>query len=231
MISLHKAECLFFAVMVHPTEYKLIIFDCDGTLVNSEPLTMRILSLMMRELGIERSDSALLEAFAGKNMKAITDFVSSHIGPFDENTFEEDYRQRCVQLFRKELQPIPGSIELIKSVKTSKCIASNGPHRKMKISLSATGINQYFKDEHIFSAYDIQKWKPDPALIYFALDRMKCKENEAILIEDTMSGVNAGLTAGITTLAYNPEQDQDLLSSGALNFSTMAEIKHYLNLV
>ena len=216
--------------MVHPNEYKLVIFDCDGTLVNSEPLTMKLLSQMMRELGIKQSQSALMEAFAGKNMKAITDFVSSHIGPFDEKAFEEDYRLRCVHLFQEELQPIPGVIDLIKSVKTAKCIASNGPQRKMKLSLSATGIDQYFNKEHIFSAYDIQKWKPDPALIHFVLDRMKCKEPEAILIEDTMSGVNAGLTAGITTLAYNPEQDKDLLSSGALNFSTMAEIKHYLNL-
>jgi len=211
-------------------DYELIIFDCDGTLVNSEPLTMKLLSVMMKEIGVRQSEATLMETFAGKNMKAITDFVTSQIGPFDEQAFEEDYRNRCIDLFKEELQAIPGVIDLLRSVKTKKCIASNGPHRKMNLTLAATGIDQYFEKEHIFSAYDVQKWKPDPALIYYVLEKMDCKASGAILIEDTISGVNAGLAAGITTLAYNPEQDKELLSSDALNFSTMAEIKQYLKL-
>ena len=209
-------------------KYDLVIFDCDGTLVDSEPLTMRLLAQMMLEIGVKEDYEWLLENFAGKNMKAITDLIEDHIGPFDALAFEEDYRTRCVSLFQQELQPISGVIDLISSIPCAKCIASNGPQRKMKLSLSSTGIDQLFHPEHIFSAYDIQKWKPDPALIHYALERMNVSASKAVLIEDTMSGVMAGQNAEVDTIAFNPEQEQKLLNSGATNFTRMEDIKQYL---
>jgi len=209
-------------------KYDLVIFDCDGTLVNSEPLTMKLLVKMMLEIGVKEDYEWLLENFAGKNMKAITDLIEDHIGPFDTEAFEEDYRTRCADLFQEELQPIAGVIDLISSIPCAKCIASNGPQRKMKLSLSCTEIDRWFHTEHIFSAYDIQKWKPDPALIHYALERMNVRASKAVLIEDTMSGVMAGLKAEVDTIAFNPKQDQKLLNSGATNFSNMEDIKQYL---
>jgi len=209
-------------------KYDLVIFDCDGTLVNSEPLTMKLLAKMMLEIGVKEDYEWLLENFAGKNMKAITDLIEDHIGPFDTEAFEEDYRTRCADLFQEELQPIAGVIDLISSIPCAKCIASNGPQRKMKLSLSCTEIDRWFHTEHIFSAYDIQKWKPDPALIHYALERMNVRASKAVLIEDTMSGVMAGLKAEVDTIAFNPKQDQKLLNSGATNFSNMEDIKQYL---
>jgi len=209
-------------------KFDLVIFDCDGTLVDSEPLTMRLLVKMMLEIGVMEEYEWLLENFAGKNMKAITDLIEDHIGPFDASAFEEDYRTRCVTLFREQLQPIAGVKDLISSIDCAKCIASNGPQRKMKLSLSATRIDRLFEADHIFSAYDIQKWKPDPALILHALAQMNVSASRAVLIEDTMSGVMAGLSAQVDTIAFNPTQEQNLLNSGALNFSNMEDIKQYL---
>jgi HAD superfamily hydrolase (TIGR01509 family) len=208
--------------------YDLVIFDCDGTLVDSEPLTMQLLAKMMLDIGVQEDYEKLLENFAGKSMKAITDLIKSHIGPFDTTAFEEEYRQRCVSLFQKELQAIPGVVDLIHSIPVAKCIASNGPHRKMNLSLSATGIDKLFQPNHIFSAYDVQKWKPDPALINYALTKMKTSEDKAVLIEDTISGVLAGLNAKVDTIAFNPNNEKVLLESGAINFTSMEDIKQYL---
>ena len=208
--------------------YDLVIFDCDGTLVDSEPLTMQLLAAMMLEIGVKEEYEELLKNFAGKNMKAITDRIEDHIGPFDAIAFEEDYRNRCVALFQEELQPIPGVKDFITSIHVAKCIASNGPQRKMKLSLSATRIDELFQAEHIFSAYDIQKWKPDPALIHYVLKKMNVSASKAVLIEDTMSGVLAGLNAEVDTIAYNPEGEKTLLESGAINFTRMEDIKQYL---
>lgn len=209
-------------------KYDLVIFDCDGTLVDSEPLTMQLLASMMLEIGVNEEYDWLLKNFAGKNMKAITDLIEEHIGPFDAIAFEEDYRDKCVSLFKEELQPIPGVKDLISSIDVAKCIASNGPHRKMKLSLSATRIDRLFQTEHIFSAYDVQKWKPDPALIHFALRKMNVSASKAVLIEDTMSGVLAGLSAEVDTIAFNPDGEKNLLESGAINFTRMEDIKQYL---
>ena len=208
--------------------YNLVIFDCDGTLVDSEPVTMKLIAQMMLEMGVSKEPSELYDMFAGKNMSFITDFVESQIGLFDKISFEQDYRKRCVTMFEQELLPIPGVKNLVQSLQVPTCVASNGPHEKMDITLAVTGLDRSFTKDRIFSAYDIQKWKPDPALINYVLDKMNCRAQDAVLIEDTMSGIQAGLNANVDTLAYNPHQIEEISQCGVMNFASMEDIKSYL---
>ena len=208
--------------------YELVIFDCDGTLVDSEPVTMRLIIKMMLEKGIELSFNEAMKLFAGKNMIAITSYMSAIIGSFDYLEFEEDYRSRCIDVFNAELKAVEGAEALITKLKIPYCIASNGPRRKMDLTLKVTGLNKYFEDEVIFSAYDIQKWKPEPDLYLHASSCMRVVSDKAIVIEDTLPGLMGAINAGIPAIAYNPEQKSDLYIDNVLNFSSMNQIQDYL---
>ena len=126
-------------------KYDLLIFDCDGTLVDSEPVTNRLISKMMAERGITLSPHECLTNFSGKNIMYITDYMKRFIGPFDHETFEEEYRARCLKVFDYELKGIPGVENILEKEKTRKCIASNGPRRKMEATLKITGISKFFE--------------------------------------------------------------------------------------
>ena len=208
--------------------YELVIFDCDGTLVDSEPVTMRLIIQMMSEKGINLSFNEAMEIFAGKNMMAITSYMSGIIGSFDHGEFEEDYRSRCIDAFNAELKAVEGAETLITNLKIPYCIASNGPKRKMDLTLKVTGLIKYFEEEAIFSAYDIQKWKPEPDLYLHAASRMSVVAHKAIVIEDTLPGLMGAINAGIQAIAYNPEQKRDLYLDSVPNFSSMDDILDYL---
>lgn len=209
-------------------KYDLVIFDCDGTLVDSEPVTMRLICKMMQEMGIELAFNEALEDFAGKNMMHITTYMESQIGSFDKVAFEKDYRHRCIQVFKDELEIVPGVDDLIKQLPVPYCIASNGPKEKMDVTLSVTGLIDLFDPNHIFSAYDFQKWKPDPTLYQSVLAYFDCSPECAVVIEDTMPGIMGAVNAGIDTIAYNPKNEMELNQSEAKNFGSMREISNYL---
>jgi HAD superfamily hydrolase (TIGR01509 family) len=209
-------------------KYDLIIFDCDGTLVDSEPVTNRLISMMMAERGIQMTPDACLEEFAGKNIMYITSYMERFIGQFDHIRFEEEYRERCLTIFDEELEEIPGVRGILESVRVAKCVASNGPRRKMDVTLRVTGLQAFFNSKHIFSAYDIQKWKPDPHLFLHAAHQMNVHPDRTLIVEDTISGVQGALNAKMDVVAYNPKHESNLQVEGVLSFESMLEISAYL---
>jgi HAD superfamily hydrolase (TIGR01509 family) len=171
------------------------------------------------------------DEFAGKNIMYITSYMEKHIGRFDHHAFENDYRSRCLNIFDKELECIEGVVELIESLTVPSCIASNGPHSKMDVTLKVTSLDKYFSKETIYSAYDISKWKPDPELYLHALNKMSCDVRRAIIVEDTIAGLMGAVNAGIDVVAYNPMSKQELYVDGVLNFKTMKSIQdHFMSL-
>lgn len=207
--------------------YELVIFDCDGTLVDSEPLTMKLMVRMMGEMGLLMSHGDALKAFAGKNIMYITDHMQKSLGPFDHEEFENDYRKRCLDIFHNELKAIEGVEGLIDSLTIPKCIASNGPRSKMNVTLKVTELDRFFSDKSIFSAYDIGKWKPEPHLYLHAADIMKKKVQGCIVVEDTIPGIMGAVNAGMDVIAYNPDQSEELYLDGVLNFTSMTDIRDY----
>ncbi len=206
-------------------KYKLIIFDCDGTLVDSEPITNALIAEMICEKGIQITQAECLELFAGKTLLHITDYLRSHGCQQDDAEFENEYRDRCLKLFKAELQPIAGVPELLTDLKIPFCVASNGPMVKMNVTLPAAGLMDHFDKSNMFSAYDINKWKPSPELFLYAASKMNTDPKDCLVIEDTWSGVMGAINARIDVFAFNAHDDRRTFIHQVPNFSSMNSIK------
>ncbi len=200
-------------------KYELVIFDCDGTLVDSEPLTNGLIAVMMTEIGLPMTLDDSLRLFKGKSFTDITNYIDDNLDHALEFSFEESFRQRSQILFEAELKAIDGAEEFIQKVNCKKCVASNGPKRKMETTLSVTGLDKYFLPEEIFSAYDINVWKPEPDLFLYACRQMNVSPDKALIIEDTMSGAMAARNANIENFIFCAEDAQQFIDAGFRTFS------------
>jgi len=186
----------------------LIIFDCDGVLVDTEPMTTRLIAESVSEIGWEVDQAFAIETFKGRDMQEIVAMVGEHLGrPVPELT--EQYRVKMyAELAGGGVDPIPGAVRLLDALDgiadgPRRCVASNGPRRKMAASLNSSGIAGRFggmESDTIFSAYDIKKWKPDPALFLHACERMGAKPDRCIVFEDSESGIEAACRAGMRSV-------------------------------
>ncbi len=205
--------------------YNLIIFDCDGTLVDSEFLSNSVVAEMIREQGIDLSDTLAYKTFSGTSMDFIIDFIEEQLGRPLDFDFEAAFRPRVQKVFEHKLQPMADVIPFLNQMSIDKCVASNGPRIKMETTLSVTGLHRYFTPNDIFSAYDIQKWKPAPDLFLHASKSKGYKPSECLVIEDSLSGVEAAKNAGIDVIAIQDAIDPESTSSLGVpvfeNFKTL----------
>ena len=145
-------------------------------------------------------------------------------------SFIPDFRAMTGQILKAELQPIPGAPELVRSLAMPIGVASNGPADKIRLCLTATGMLDAFKG-NIFSAYDIQSWKPDPQLYLHAAKTMGVAPSRCAVVEDSMPGIQAGLAAGMTVFALGqavPEPQDKRLSARCIPIAALSELKAYL---
>ena len=201
-------------------EYDLIIFDCDGTIVDTENLSNGLIALMLNEVGIKVTVEETVERFRGKGFSNITAFINDNIDHDLEFNFEESFRQKCKILFEAELKAIDCVEHFINNLSVPCCVASNGPQIKMKTTLEVTGLNKYLPEPHVFSAYDINKFKPAPDLFLYACDMMGANPSKTLVIEDTIVGGQAARNAGMDVLIYAPENQTEYLDAGYKVFST-----------
>lgn len=209
-------------------KYELIIFDCDGTLVDSEPLTNRLIATLINERGIDITTTECLDRFAGKTIGHITSFIAEHISDHDEKSFEVEYRARCKTIFEEELQPIEGVEDLLEALTVPFCVASNGPLEKMAITLPASGLDKYFKETNTFSAYQVEAWKPKPDLFLHAAREMNVDPSKALVIEDTWSGVMGAVNGSIDVWVYNAHLDNRVFIDQIPNFFNMSSLRQNL---
>ncbi len=202
---------------------KLIIFDCDGTLVDSENLANQVLVDYLQELNIQMSAFEALSRFKGRNMKECLREIEKLSNQFLPQDFEANYRQRMDIVFDRELKVIEGAEEVLKNISHPMCVASNAPVQKTKRSLATTKLDKYF-GENIFSAYTIQKWKPEPDLFLHACKEMKFKPSQCVVIEDSDLGVQAGIKAGMQVLHYQSEETARPKLNQVQVFSSMKEL-------
>ena len=188
--------------------FDAIIFDCDGTLVDSEPITVAVLVEYVREFGLKIDYQEALSLFIGRDMPGIVAFLEAKIGIELPETFIDEFRARQALALRNSLRPIDGAHDLLAAMTKPYCVASNAPHDKIEINLSVTGLNQYFTADRTFSAYDINSWKPAPDLFLHVADKMKQHAASCVVIEDSAAGIEAGLAAGMQVIGYSPDPDQ-----------------------
>ena len=178
------------------TDFKCIIFDCDGVLVDSESLSSELLLEMSRECGFEVSADPMMEQFHGVSLHTCLQFIeNANDGKKLPENFEREFRRRSFEVFRQRLQPVRGIQELLPKISKPFCVASSGPREKIELNLSITGLFKFFKDK-IFSSYDIGSWKPDPGIFLHAAESMGFHPSDCVVVEDSRAGIEAAIRGG-----------------------------------
>ena len=187
-------------------EFDAIIFDCDGTLVDSEPITVKVLIDFVREFSLELSYDDALPLFVGRDMPAILAVLESWMNSKLPTTFSEEFRARQATALREDLTAISGAHDLLDSLQRQFCVASNAPQAKIEINLTTTGLSSFFSPDTTFSAYDIKVWKPEPDLFLLAAESLGVAPENCAVIEDSLFGLKAGFAAGMQVFGYDPHQ-------------------------
>lgn len=195
----------------------LVIFDCDGVLVDSENLDSEVLVECFATEGIQIKEHDIDVIFRGKSVpdcvKIAGDILANAPSWQSKSTSEHNQdtsafwrkkQLRCIEVYQEKLEAIPGVLDVIKLLKRNNipiCVASNGKHEKMAITLAKTGLIEFFGN-NIFSFEDVKQGKPAPDLFLHAAKAMGVSPENTLVIEDSMSGIRAALAAGMKPLAY-----------------------------
>lgn len=194
------------------SKYKCIIFDCDGVLVDSEPIGNQVLVQMANELGAKIDLEYAYQYFKGNSMQSCADKIADLIDQPLPSTFISDYRVQSFEAFRKHIKPVDGVLEVVKNLKIDYCVASSGPENKIRLNLELTGLLAYFEN-NIFSCYRIEKWKPDPAIFLWAAETMGYSPQDCLIIEDSLIGATAAKAGGFSVAGYLEHDYRNELSA------------------
>lgn len=188
----------------HPIE--AVIFDCDGTLVDSETLSISLLLDFASEFGPNLEYEDALQQFAGVDLAVVIQSIELQLGHALPDDFMERFRTRQLPILREHVQAIHGAKELLEALNRPVCVASNAPLSKINVCLETTELDQFFTESRIFSAYQIETWKPSPDLFLMAADFLQVAPECCAVVEDSGSGIEAGLAAGMQVFAFDPHQ-------------------------
>jgi HAD superfamily hydrolase (TIGR01509 family) len=181
------------------SRFDLVIFDCDGVLVDSERLAVRTEAEILTGLGWPLTEAEIVERFVGTSAAYMHQEIQQQLGrrvDWDAE-FETQYRQ----VFERELAPVPGVIEALDCIPIPTCVASSGSHERMRFTLGLTGLFDRFQGR-IFSVDDVSQGKPAPDIFLHAAEKMGTPPHRCAVVEDSVSGVTAGLAAGMAVFAF-----------------------------
>lgn len=219
---------------------KCVIFDCDGTLIDSERLCCQALVNVFSSFGADLNVNDCYAHFQGGKLADILMDTQERLGlSISVDTLEPLYRSELEALFQRHLKPMDGAIELIEFLKRQDiefCIASNAPKSRVESSLAMTGMLDDFKGK-VFSAFDANSWKPEPDLIMYTAMNMGFLPNECIYVDDTVKGIEAGVRAGIQSFRLRPmiedsqndDPEADIAELAAQDIYSLEEISVWIN--
>lgn len=212
--------------------YDLIIFDMDGTLVDSEPLANRVFFEKLQPHGLpaEVDEACLARDLTGLSLASCYALLRERYQISLPDDFEEDLQAETYRRLHSDLQPIPGVPAMLEAVQAAKkCVASSSELDKIAVSLKLCGLDHHF-GSHIFSAQQVARGKPEPDLFFYAAAQMGGFAPAACaVVEDSLPGATAGLRAGMTVFAYRPDGDADAFAAmGCRVFGDMAELPRLL---
>jgi HAD superfamily hydrolase (TIGR01509 family) len=183
--------------------FDLVIFDCDGVLVDSERLSIRLDAVLLERLGWPMSESEIVERFVGRTDAAIRTEIEAHLGR-DVGPELEAFSVEYVRVFATELRPVDGvaaAVDAIQAAGYATCVASSGDEEKIRRNLATTGLLDRF-DGRIFSADDVTHGKPAPDLFLHAAATMGVAPARCAVVEDSRHGVAAARAAGMSVFGY-----------------------------
>jgi HAD superfamily hydrolase (TIGR01509 family) len=212
-----------------PTVQALLIFDCDGVLVDSERLSHGVLQQMLAELGVTLSHDATVERFIGTSLPTCVARVGELLGRAPPQDFVACFGQRTRAAFEAGLLAVPGVEGLLSTLSTPYCVASNGNRAKVEFTLGHTGLLPRFGGR-IFTADDVQHPKPAPDLFLHAARRMGAMPQHTTVVEDTPTGIAAAKAAGMRAIGFaamTPRQRLAAAGADAL-VDSMSELQALL---
>ncbi|MBL3806133.1 MULTISPECIES: HAD family hydrolase [Streptomyces] len=207
--------------------YDLVVFDNDGVLVDSEPLSNTILAGYLTELGHPTSYEDSLRDYMGGAVHRVHDLVLERSGRRLPATFDEEFHRRVFEAFRQELEPVPGVVDALGALRAAGvpyCVASSGSHERIRVGHRRTGMHAWFPEEHVFSADDVGRGKPAPDLFLRAAERMGVAPERCAVVEDSPLGVEAARAAGMDVYGFTATTPAERLAGADELFAAMAEL-------
>ena len=200
-----------------------IIFDLDGTLVNSEPLCNQAMVDLVPQLSLTVDE--LLVRFRGRKLADIIHEIEVIVGHDLPEKFDGIYRAHVDTLFKERLEPFADVENALQALDVRMCIASSGPQKKINSALKKTRLDGFFSGR-TYSSYDIQKWKPDPGLFLYAASKMEVLPQSCLVVEDSPVGIEAAISAGMLPLQFC---EKNLATVGVESFSAYSEFAEKLS--
>ncbi len=180
---------------------ELVIFDCDGVLVDSELISARILINALATVGVHVDLAHVKRHFIGRSWNKVAAEVRHSHGLLLGSDFEELYRRNLMEAFRDELKPVVGVEAVLTQLAVTACVATSSSQARAERSLQMTGLARYFEGR-LFTASMVANGKPAPDLFLHAADMMGVAARRCLVIEDSSPGVEAGLAAGMQVLRF-----------------------------
>ncbi len=205
---------------------ELAIFDCDGVLVDSEPISNDVLARMLSAQGLPKTLAEARRDYQGLLLQDVVSSAEAELGRALPAGWLADYERARAEAFRQELRAVPGAAEAVTRVREAGlavCVASQGKLTKTRLSLELTGLRDLFADRALFSAYSVARGKPHPDLFLHAASTMSVDPERCVVVEDTPSGVVAAVAAGMHVYGYAADSDE-----AALRAAGAAEILHLM---
>jgi len=181
-------------------ETDLVIFDCDGVLVDSEELSCRCLSEALGRAGIAMSTDQALELFLGRSTAAVLDYCRA-AGQSLPATFLTELALQVREAFRSQLKPIPGVAAVLAELRLPHCVAASSDLERVRFSLELTGLAPYF-EQRLYTSQMVARGKPAPDLFLHAANAMESAPRRTLVIEDSVSGVTAAKAAGMKVWGF-----------------------------
>jgi len=180
---------------------RLVIFDCDGVLVDSERITVRIDVAVLAQLGWTLTEAEVLERFLGRTDEYMASQIEAHLGRPLAANWDEPFQRLYRDAFEADLKPVPGILEALDAIVVPTCVASSGTHERIRYTLGLTGLYSRFAGR-IFGAGDVVRGKPAPDLFLHAADRMGVRPADCAVVEDSRYGIEAARAAGMRAFGY-----------------------------
>jgi HAD superfamily hydrolase (TIGR01509 family) len=178
-----------------------VVLDCDGVLVDSEPLSIEVDRELLAQIGWELSTQELVERFVGRSHEHFLHEVARHLGHQPPPGWDEQFTPRYRAAYLRALRPVDGIVEALDRITAPTCVASSGTHEKIAFTLGVTGLLDRFEGR-IFSATEVEHGKPAPDLFLHAAATMGWAPERCVVVEDSAYGVQAALSAGMRAIAY-----------------------------
>ena len=213
---------------------ELVIFDCDGVLVDSEAISSAVLAHSLTEHGLPTTPAEARRDYEGLLLRDIDARAAAKLGRALPEDWIERFQSERSDVFRRELEPIAGAGEAVEAIRTAgipACVASQGKLEKTRLSLELTGLDRLFSDDVLFSAWSVKRGKPFPDVFLHAAEAMGADAHRCVVVEDSVLGVTAAVAAGMHVLGYaGSSTAEQLCRAGAEPIDSIGEVPLRLGL-